>query len=275
MSSIVEKINQFVETNKPFVYILTPTYGSMCYVNYTICLIESIKLLKQYNIEVQVEFCRNDSLIPRARNNLLARAMSNPKMTHVLYIDTDITWKPVDIIRLLLSDKRIVGGVYPLKKIEWDRLKQPNIVDSWTSKKDRHEILKNTSDQVLIENHMLNYNINRLTTGNIEVRNNLIEIKHLATGFMMLQRKMIECMQKAFPSTKYTDDVNFLNPHENEQAYALFDCAVVDGKYLSEDWLFCQRWSNMGGQIYADISIDLMHTGLHDFKGSLLTAISS
>ena len=275
MSSIVEKIKQYVETNKPFVYILTPTYGSMCYVNYTICLIESIKLLKQYNIEVQVEFCRNDSLIPRARNNLLARAMSNPKMTHVLYIDTDITWKPVDIIRLLLSDKRIVGGVYPLKKIEWDRLKQPNIVDSWTSKKDRHEILKNTADNVLIENHMLNYNINRLTTGNIEVRNNLIEIKHLATGFMMLQRKMIECMQKAFPSTKYTDDVNFLNPHENEQAYALFDCAVVDEKYLSEDWLFCQRWSNMGGQIYADISIDLMHTGLHDFKGSLLTAISS
>ncbi len=275
MSSIVEKINQFVETSKPFVYILTPTYGSMCYVNYTICLIETIKLLKQYNIEVQVEFCRNDSLIPRARNNLLAKAMSNPKMTHVLYIDTDITWKPVDIIRLLLSDKRIVGGVYPLKKIEWDRLKQPNIVDSWTSKKDRHEILKNTSDQVLIENHMLNYNINRLTTGNIEVKNNLIEIKHLATGFMMLQRKMVECMQKAFPSTKYTDDVNFLKPHENEQAYALFDCAVVDEKYLSEDWLFCQRWSNMGGQIYADISIDLMHTGLHDFKGSLLTAISS
>ena len=275
MSSIVEKIKQYVETNKPFVYILTPTYGSMCYVNYTICLIESIKLLKQYNIEVQVEFCRNDSLIPRARNNLLARAMSNPKMTHVLYIDTDITWKPVDIIRLLLSDKRIVGGVYPLKKIEWDRLKQPNIVDSWTSKKDRHEILKNTSDQVLIENHMLNYNINRLTTGNIEVKNNLIEIKHLATGFMMLQRKMVECMQKAFPSTKYTDDVNFLKPHENEQAYALFDCAVVDEKYLSEDWLFCQRWSNMGGQIYADISIDLMHTGIHDFKGSLLTAISS
>jgi hypothetical protein len=275
MSSIVEKIKQYVEATKPFVYILTPTYGSMCYVNYTICLIETIKLLKQYNIEVQVEFCRNDSLIPRARNNLLARAMSNPKMTHVLYIDTDITWKPVDIIRLLLSDKRIVGGVYPLKKIEWDRLKQPNIVDSWTSKKDRHEILKNTSDQVLIENHMLNYNINRLTTGNIEVKNNLIEIKHLATGFMMLQRKMVECMQKAFPSTKYTDDVNFLKPHENEQAYALFDCAVVDEKYLSEDWLFCQRWSNMGGQIYADISIDLMHTGLHDFKGSLLTAISS
>ena len=238
MSSIVEKIKQYVETNKPFVYILTPTYGSMCYVNYTICLIESIKLLKQYNIEVQVEFCRNDSLIPRARNNLLAKAMSNPKMTHVLYIDTDITWKPVDIIRLLLSDKRIVGGVYPLKKIEWDRLKQPNIVDSWTSKKDRHEILKNTADNVLIENHMLNYNINRLTTGNIEVRNNLIEIKHLATGFMMLQRKMVECMQKAFPSTKYTDDVNFLKPHENEQAYALFDCAVVDEKYLSEDWLF-------------------------------------
>ena len=53
---------------------------------------------------MQVEFCRNDSLISRARNNLLAKAMSNPKMTHVLYIDTDITWKPVDIIRKDIND---------------------------------------------------------------------------------------------------------------------------------------------------------------------------
>jgi len=32
-------------------------------------------------------------------------------------------------------------------------------------------------------------------------------------------------------------------------------------KFLSEDWSFCQRWRDMGGQIFADTSIVLKHYG--------------
>jgi hypothetical protein len=62
----------------------------------------------------------------------------------------------------------------------------------------------------------------------------------------MIRRKVLIAMMKAFPSTKYTDDVSFLRPEENAMAYALFDCGVEEGHYFSEDWLFCDRWTKMG-----------------------------
>ena len=80
-------------------------------------------------------------------------------------------------------------------------------------------------------------------------------------------------MFQAFPSTKYTDDVKFLTPDENKYAYALFDCCVENETYYSEDWLFCNRWLNMGGDIYIDVTINLNHTGIEDYKGSYITNI--
>ena len=90
---------------------------------------------------------------------------------------------------------------------------------------------------------------------------------------MMIKRSTIEKMQKAYPTTKYVDDVGFLKENENINAYALFDCGVEEGHYYSEDWLFCHRWSKMGGNIYLDVSINLKHTGIEDFNGSFISTI--
>jgi len=75
----------------------------------------------------------------------------------------------------------------------------------------------------------------------VKIKNNLTRVKHVATGFMMIHRDVIEKMTKSYSATKYTDDVNFLTADENKYAYALFDCGVVDDHYLSEDWMFCNR----------------------------------
>jgi hypothetical protein len=107
----------------------------------------------------------------------------------------------------------------------------------------------------------------------LSIEKNLAKVKHLATGFMMIKRNVIEKMSMAFPSTKYVDDVNFLKPNENEFAYALFDCGVEEGHYFSEDWLFCHRWSKMGGTIWIDVSISLTHTGIEDYRGCYIASM--
>ena len=63
----------------------------------------------------------------------------------------------------------------------------------------------------------------------------MVKVRHVATGFMMIQRNVIENMMIAYPSTKYTDDIGFLTEDENKFAYALFDCCVEDGHHLPED----------------------------------------
>jgi hypothetical protein len=92
---------------------------------------------------------------------------------------------------------------------------------------------------------------------------------------MMIKRNTIEKMMLAYPTTKYTDDVGFLQPGENKYAYALFDCAIEENHYFSEDWLFCHRWTKMGGNVYLDVSINLKHSGVEDFNGSYISSILS
>lgn len=267
------EIKEYLSKNKVKVCLLTPCYGSVCFVNYVICLMKTKELLEKYNIELKIEFCKGDSLVSRARNNLIAKAMSESTVTHILFIDNDITWDPVNVIKLIIADKPLVGGVYPLKKYNWEKLSKDKDFVKKTIDKKNNSMLKNVmDDDLLIQHSLLEYNMNYVTN-TIQINRNLTEVRHIATGFMMIKRAVIEKMFQAFPNTKYTDDVSFLEPNENEFAYALFDCAVEDGHYLSEDWLFCNRWKNLGGKIFIDVSINLTHTGIEDYNGSYLTTL--
>ena len=271
--SLNEQIRIYIETYHPCVAILTPCYGSTCFVNYVSSLMSTIALFSQLKIPLKVEFCRNDSLVSRARNNLIAKAMSDTKVSHMLFIDNDITWQPMDIVKLIVSNKPIVGGVYPIKHYDWSKLTDsPDTVQQWIQAKNASQLKDLASDVDIVQQKMVRYNINHLSD-TLEIRNNLARVKHLATGFMMIKREVIEKMAKAFPSTKYVDDVGFLKPEENAWAYALFDCGVEEGHYCSEDWMFCNRWSKMGGQVFIDVSINLNHTGIEDFKGSFIGSL--
>jgi hypothetical protein len=277
--SFEEKIKTYIQTFKPKIVILTPCFGGVNYVNYTICLINTIILFQKLNFPLQVEFCKNDSLVSRARNNLIAKAMSDSNSTHFMFIDNDITWDPVDILKLVLANKQLCGGIYPLKNYNWNTLikdeKNPyntNIIQSMITRKNESQLKLAISDEQMIQFNMLKYNINYL--GNtLQIDNNIAKVKHLATGFMLIQRDVIEKMTLAFPSMKYTDDVGFLSGKENDHAFALFDCGVEDGHYFSEDWLFCHRWAKMGGDIYVDVSVNLTHTGIEDYKGSFIASV--
>ena len=265
------RVRDYLSKNKVKVYILTPCYGGLCHVNYILKVMETKEVLQGMGIQVVLQFIRNESLITRGRNNLVAKAMHDPAMTHILFIDSDITWDPIHVIKLIISDKELVGGIYPIKKYHWDRLSQ----DSINTILERKKISYNAglSDTQMIYHNLLHYNFNYLQNQN-RIENNLMEIYTLATGFMMIQRSCIEKMCAAHPQCKYTDDCGFLQGEENKYAYSLFDCAIVNDHYYSEDWLFCHRWRLIGGQIFVDITIDLWHTGQEDYQGRLLSTLN-
>lgn len=271
-SNFERKVEEFIKKTNPFVCILTPCYGGVACVEYVTSLMNTMNAFQTLGINVKIEFCRNDSLVSRARNNLIAKAMNDPKVTHAMFIDNDIVWEPISIIKLLIADKALIGGIYPLKNYFWDRIAKPNTIKNWIDSKNGSFLKDIISDEKIIQNKLLNYNLNVLPDG-LHISNNIGRVRHIATGFMLIKRNTLESMFKAFPSTKYTDDISFLKPEENRFAYALFDCGVEDDHYYSEDWMFCSRWSKMGGEIWVDISIDLTHIGIERYTGSYLSQL--
>ena len=271
--NIEERIHSYVNENKPHVCILTPCYGSVCFVNYVHCLLRTKEIFQHFNIKLKIEFCKNDSLVSRARNNLIAKAMTHTDVTHIMFIDNDITWDPINIIKLIIANKPVIGGIYPLKNYDWDKIiDNKNFFTEKIENKNKSPFCDIITDRETIQHNLLNYNVNFIKN-QIDIQQNVAEVKHVPTGFMMIQRNTIEKMMEAYTSTKYTDDVGFLEDHENKYAFALFDCGVEDNHYLSEDWLFCNRWNKIGGSLWIDVSINLSHSGLEDYHGSLLSTL--
>ena len=59
----------------------------------------------------------NESLVTRARNNLMAKMMTNPSATHFMFIDADIRFQPESILQMMACDKDVIGGLYPKKAL--------------------------------------------------------------------------------------------------------------------------------------------------------------
>ncbi|TKW73689.1 MAG: hypothetical protein DI543_26165 [Bradyrhizobium icense] len=47
-----------------------------------------------------------------------------------------------------------------------------------------------------------------------------------------------------------------------------FEPVRVNGALLSEDFSFCHRWNQCGGQVWVNTNHTIEHIGLHRFRGS-------
>jgi hypothetical protein len=80
-------------------------------------------------------------------------------------------------------------------------------------------------------------------------------------------------MAEAMPELKYRDDCG-LDPAINDHLYAFFECGLFGhGVYMSEDWLFCNRWRAMGGKIFISKRFALSHIGTYCFSESAQAAL--
>jgi hypothetical protein len=95
-------------------------------------------------------------------------------------------------------------------------------------------------------------------------------VRYAGTGFLMIRREVLEQMCVRYPQLKYRRDHSVDSAIGSENRFALFDCMIADdGTYLSEDFAFCKRWSDMGGEIWADLNSALSHVGPVTFRGDL------
>ena len=186
-----------------------------------------------------------------------------------MFIDADITFNWISVVKLLLSGKEFSGGCYPKKCFNWDKIK--------------HHIGKNPGmkDEELMAKS-LDYVFNPIYHKQgenqvvIRVENGMAQVKDIGTGFMMIAKSVIRKMIAKYPETKYRNNVaGYGNAVMNDCFYTLFDCCIdpVSKVYLSEDYLFCKRWIDMGGELWLDLNTNLNHTGIIDYKGCLAMTI--
>ena len=222
-------INQLQSSH---IHFCTPCYGGnimeACFSSY----LRFSMLAMRHNIPFSVDTMVNESLVPRARNNLVAKFLANKDATHLMFVDADISWEPESVLRMVLHNKGVVCGAYPMKS-------EP-----------------------------VKYVLNVLKGA--KHGHPLYEVSTAGTGFMLIKREIIEALVAAMPETKYRDSLG-LGERFEPHMYALFDTVIDEhGYYLSEDWTFCKRVrEKLQKPIWIDSEIKLDHMGTHRFKGNV------
>lgn len=216
--------------DKKFVYIGIPSRTKGFWDCYT-ALTMACNIAAQNGIFCAIEPHVGSSLICRARQNITYKFLyEQPQCNYFLQLDDDIQIPQDGIVKLVESNKNVIGGMYSLKS------KAGKIA------------LRALGDKIInVKDHP----------------DEIIPIKYISTGCFMQTRDVV---QRAWDY--YKKDRSYIaNPRRNDNdisldRVALYTPFIYEDEYLSEDWAYCQRLIDMGEDLFIHTGVKCVHWGL-------------
>ena len=244
-----------VKTKRPSIMVATPMYGGMCTGHYVMGMLLTMQKMRELNIPIFWGHLMNESLITRARNELVRVFLENGH-DYLLFVDADISFDGEAVAQLLLADEDIVCGIYPKKEVNWDSV--------------NHAAAKGETD---LASHAGAFVFNMVGTSDATTNEKgIFEVRHGGTGFMLIKRGVFDHLKPHVPTYRTS---SFKDPDTGEYVKPLtheFFATSIDagGALLSEDYHFCELFNKHGGKIYAHPFIKLEHVGTYVYSGDIL-----
>jgi len=236
-------------------FVATPVH-SECSIHYTQSLLELQKECWRKKIGVRFHLMKS-SLVTQGRN-MCVSAFLESDSTHLLFIDSDISFNAGAAERLVACDKDIISIPYPLKDMNWDK----------ALKLFEEGRLKTAQD--IRNKAFYRYPMKVPDNNAIKIKDGIIEVTHSPTGFMMIKREVFDKMIEKYPHLRIDQDQVINGKNERlPHMWNFFDTQFDQEKhtYLGEDFAFCKRWKDIGGKCYAWIFDYITHVGEHQYTG--------
>lgn len=240
---------------QPFLYVATPCLGGEVRIQYLNAVLRLAEACEARGVGFHLDLLEDDPVIARARARLAHRFLQHPAATHLLFCDADIAFAPETAFRMLDAGKDLVAGVCPLKHLDWDKI--------------RRMALAGAADlQAASLGYVLRFLPNAANA--VEVEDGFAKIAYAGTGFMLIRRDVVRRVAEAHPELCATLE-------DGERVAMVFEPMVEPGtgEHLSEDYAFCRRWRDLGGEVFGDVESRFTHVGPAAYTGSLLQALQA
>lgn len=221
--------------------IATPFYELKAFSPYVVSLQNTCRLLTSCGIDWRFMELSGDSYVHRARNTMCDYFLQDPDTTDLFFIDSDMSWDPEALVKMVLLPDDVVGAAYPVKN-KWD---------AWTS-----------IPKVYNENGQ-----NVMHGRPLDADSALIEADVLAGGFLRIKRHVLEKFREHYTDKWYTEPSTM--PEEPQHRFTEFFVAEkIDGQFFGEDHAFSKRLRDMGTRMFIYPKVDLIHWGYKAFDGN-------
>ena len=202
--------------------------------------------------------------VAKARNVLAAKFMEDERFTHLLFVDADMGFNPSLVARMLATDHPFVGALSPYKYVDpatqhrmARRFDDPRLADRLSLDFVAAEQIFNEGDEV---------------SPRIRVHDGFVRVHRIGTGITLLARSVFDAVQAAHPTLWSAPNSSFYAgvgiKGRVHQCFA--GIQRPDGDMLSEDFSFCERWTSLGGEIWACVDEDIAHVGRRICKSAYI-----
>ena len=214
----------------PTLFIATPCLDGNVNAHYTASLVRTLSALQQRGWRWPRIDFEIGNSLIADARNKLVARFLASDCSDLVFIDSDLSWSAEELLRLASFDVPFVAGVYQRKS------------------RSKIDFAVKFGPAIAMD------------------AQGLIAVDRVGTGFMRLRRDCIEKMVAAHPELRLRhpsqpDDPNF---------HALFDTGIVDGEFVGEDFLFCDRWRALGGRVLVDPAMNFGHHGAAAYDEPLL-----
>ena len=199
--------------------VAVPVYDGKVPVRFMNCLFMEHIIALGAGDELMVNCLSSSAGIAQARNQLATEFMDS-QFDRLVFIDSDITWEAGSVIKISHYEQDYVSAAYRYKR------RGEEYPIAWLSDPEKK--------------------------GLPLLRNGLVEVQGVPTGFLSLSRKVFQNMLDKYPER----DLTIQNGHK---CHAFFQMPFVDGHLYGEDLYFSREWVESGGKIFLDKHIQLTH----------------
>jgi len=236
------------------VMIATPMYGGMGNTLYFSSVLQLQSAMITNGMQLHHCFMMNESLIDRARNGLAYDYLTKSDADYLLFVDADIQFRAEDVLAMMSFEKELICGPYPKKHVNW-----PVIIEA---------VKSGIEDPAILEKLVGEYVFTPLKADTKMEK--IIKVSEAGTGMMLIHRSVFAKMKEKFPENYYvSDDSRVQVSGERREMHAYFRTAIIDNRYLSEDYYFCHKWREIGGDVWLFPWSQCTHYGTYGFQGSV------
>ena len=229
-------------------------YGGMCTGQYTASLVELVGALAAAGHESFYGKTYNESLITRARNSLVNQFLLTD-CDYLLFIDADHGFKAAEILKMIESNVELIGAIYPMKNINWQ-----GVIAAHQNGVKAEDLGRYSG--------FFSANLKNKDDGPVTFfLDQPLIVENVATGMMLIKREVFEKMIPTTDTYGSADNTGLVDLDKTH--YEFFKTEIDENKVLlSEDYYFCKKWKELGGNVYAAPWVQITHFGSYEFSGS-------
>jgi len=244
-----------MEYKQPYrIFVATPVHSDVSIHYFKACLeFQKECFIRKIPVMFQV---MKSSLVTQGRQ-LCVSGFMDSNCTHLLFIDSDISFNFKMIERMINYNKDICLVPYPIKGLDFDKIKIRIKEGS-------------TLDPRVLGNQ---YTMSVPDPSNVKVENGFIEVERGPAGCMLIKRSVIESLIKEYP--EFTIKQHTLIDGKlvaRNHMYNFFDTYwnKDDKTYTGEDFYFCKLCKQAGIKMYALVDEYISHHGEFSYTGRLI-----